>query len=334
VRAIAIALVACACGGTTRPSIAAADLQAEFETAECEYQARCGFFSDVATCQGAYTGFHFQVDASVLAEIDAKEVVYNGAAARACIDSYANATCDQTDAAGRITPATCDQIFSGTVGDGGPCVNGHECVSQNCFIPVCTVACCAGTCMGGEAPVRAKQGETCTSLPCVEGSYCDFTSSTCAPLFTAGTACTQSFQCAYGTGCIGSPKQCQSLPKLGDPCPDQQCRDDGLVCNASGVCARLGLPGDACTTDADCSHFYGCSPSHVCGVRDPGGACMSSSDCFEADTYCAIPNGQTAGTCQPPQANGALCGDDRECASDTCDDNGTPMTCIPEPACT
>src|SRR5262249_19023633 len=152
---------------------------------------------DVPTCLGAYTGFHFAVDGSVLAEIDAKEVEYDGSAARVCIDSYANATCDQTDAAGRITPAACDKIFTGTLADGAACVNGHECLSQVCNIPVCVTACCAGTCMGSDIPQRAKLGETCSSLPCEQGSYCDFTSMMCAPLLSAGTSCTGSFQCAY-----------------------------------------------------------------------------------------------------------------------------------------
>lgn len=331
-RCAAILLLA-ACGSTTRPSIAAADLESEFEVAQCEYYARCGYFADVATCEGAYTGAHFQIDASVLAEIAAKEVTYNGTAARACIDSYANATCDLTDAAGAITPVACDQIFSGTLGDGASCVNGHECISQVCSIPVCAVECCAGTCVGADKPQRAKMGEACTSLPCVEGTYCEISSRTCAPLLAAGTDCTGDFQCAYGNGCAGTPQTCKPLPKLGEACPDNRCRDDGQICSA-GTCVHVGLPGDACTTDSDCSRFYHCSSSHVCAVRDPGGVCSSNSDCFEADTYCAIPMGQTMGTCQPPQQNGAVCGDDRECASDTCDDTGNPMTCIPEPACT
>lgn len=331
--AIAVLVVAACSGGTTHGTIAAGDLEAAFEAAECDYQVRCGFFPDIATCNSAYTGFHFAIDASVLAEIDAHEVVYDGGAARACIDSYANATCDTTDAAGRITPVACDRVFTGTLGDGDACVNGHECLSQNCFIPICTVECCAGTCMGGEKPVRAKLGEACSTLPCTEGSFCDFSSMTCTALYVQGTACVASFQCAFGVGCAGSPKQCQPLPKLGEACPDNLCRDDGQICSA-GTCARIGLPGDACATDADCSHFYGCSASHVCAVRDPGGVCTTSTDCFEADTYCAVPMGQTTGTCSAPQADGALCGDDRECESDTCDDAATPMRCIPEPACT
>src|SRR5262249_47227771 len=137
----AIALVVLgACASHDRAPIAAGDLESEYEKAECEYQVRCGFFADVATCLGAYTGFHFAVDGSVLAEIDAKEVKYDGGAARTCIDSYANATCDQTDAAGRITPAACDKIFTGTLADGAACVNGHECLSQVCNIPVCVTA--------------------------------------------------------------------------------------------------------------------------------------------------------------------------------------------------
>jgi hypothetical protein len=323
---IAIALLVLgACSGSTRSPIAARDLEAEYEQAECEYQARCGYFADVATCLGAYTGFHFAIDDSVIAEIDAKEVVYDGNAARTCVDSYANATCDTTDAAGRITPTACDKIFTGTLADSASCVNGHECLSQVCNIPVCVVACCAGTCTGSDIPHRAKLGEACTSLPCEQGSYCDFTSMMCVALYPAGTTCTGSFQCAYGTACAGTPKTCMALPKLGEACPDGMCRDDGQVCTG-GTCVRVGLPGDACTVATDCSHFYTCAAGGTCGVRDPGGVCMTDPDCFEANTYCA------AGACSPPQANGATCADDRECATDNCNDD--TLLCSDPAICT
>lgn len=332
---LAIVLLA-ACTSHTAAPIAVEDLDQAYADSECAYVARCGELPDVATCKGAYTGYHFPgiVLEDAIAAIGEGKIEYDGAAARTCVDAIASAPCDLTSQANRIASPACDRIFKGTIGDGAACGLNLECVSGACNVPTCNVTCCTGTCSGSAAPVRAKIGEACTILPCATGAYCESSSQTCTALAAAGATCAYSFQCAYGTGCIGSPKTCQPLPGLGKPCPDGACRDDGLVCNAAKICAKVGLPSDACTTDLDCSHFYGCGASGVCGVRDPGGACMVDSDCFEADTYCAIPLGQTTGTCSPPQADGSFCTDYCQCASDHCEDAATPPTCTPEAVCT
>lgn len=326
----ALLLLAACSGASTKSPIAAEDLDQAFADAQCARAVRCGEMPDLATCQGAYNSFHFPgvVLESNIAAIGEGKINYDGGAARTCIEAYANAPCDSTVEANRLSDVACDRIFVGTGADGTACGLNFECVSEFCDVPSCTVDCCTGTCSGSTKPVRAKIGEACSTLPCTSGSYCEFSTMTCTALVAAGASCTNSFQCAYGTGCIGIPKTCQPLPKVGEPCPDNLCRDQGVVCNAAKICTQVGLPGAPCTTDLDCSHFYGCGADGTCGVRDPGGACITNNDCFEADTYCA------AGTCSPPQPNGAACADDRDCASDHCDDSLTTPACTDEPICT
>lgn len=325
-----------ACGGSSGKTIAPGDLDAEFRDAVCAYKARCGSFPDEDSCHRAYVSISFALAASDFAAIDAGKVKYDGKAARTCVDAIAKESCDTTDLDGRSPPEACDHIVTGTLGDGASCVLSSECISQRCAIPICQVACCAGTCDGGTAPTRAKLGDACTNLPCVDGAFCDITAGTCVALHAQGDACSGSYQCDYGLGCIGTPTQCQPLPQIGEPCPDGLCRDDGVTCNASMTCVALGLPGDTCTPGGyDCSPYYTCDSSGHCADKSAqGGPCSSSFDCFDDGTYCAIPSGQTTGSCSPPQANGAPCTDDRDCASDHCEDSVTTPICTDEAVCT
>lgn len=326
-------LVVAACAGNH--PIAAADVDAAYVDAHCAFLVRCGVLPDLATCHRAYLSTDFPLEASEVAAAIAGKIHYDGDKARECIDGYASAACDTTDPTSRTTPVACDQIVAGTVADSGTCVLARECVSSVCNIPVCVVDCCAGSCAGSAPPVRGKLGQACTLLPCESGAYCDGASTTCTALFTAGTSCIGDFQCAFGLGCAGAAgsKTCKPLPKLGEACPDGKCRDTGVVCNAAMTCTKVGLVGAACTTAADCSQFYTCDPTGHCAEKSAvGGPCGFDPDCFDITTYCAVPTGQTLGTCAPAQANGGSCSADRACASEHCND--TTTQCAIAPICT
>ena len=76
---LAIALLA-GCGGG---SISLDDLSDEAADASCGYYVKCGLLDDVATCQSIYDG---EIDADLLAAIDAGKVIYHGDKARECLD--------------------------------------------------------------------------------------------------------------------------------------------------------------------------------------------------------------------------------------------------------
>jgi hypothetical protein len=313
--------------------IAKQDLATAFVDAECAYLARCGLFPDAATCERAYIGVSFTVDATRFAAIDAGVIKYDGAAARTCIDSYASASCDLTAESARVRPDACDHVVTGTLGDGASCALDEECVSKRCTIPMCTVTCCKGTCTGNTAPTRQPIGGSCANVSCAAGGYCDITSFTCTALVAKGGSCTGDYQCAYGIGCIASSQTCGALPTIGQACPDNRCRDLGTTCSASAACAKVGLPSASCTTRADCSQYYTCDATSHCAEGSAiGGPCASSGDCFPAHSYCAIPTGATAGTCAAPQADGTgPCTADRDCASNNCED--TTALCTELPSC-
>jgi hypothetical protein len=322
----ALVLVAC---HTTTP-LDRAHLAAAFVDAECHYLTKCGEFPDEASCHLAYTGLNFTVDADGLA-IDQHLALYDPIKARICVDATANASCDRTDASTRVSPEACDTVIRGTMGNGASCALNSECISQNCSIPICVVTCCRGSCVGDTAPARAPVGASCTGVACAAGAFCDLASRTCTKLFAAGQSCAAGYQCAYGLGCTGTPLTCAALPKVGQACPDMQCRDNGATCGADGVCHALGLPGAACATRADCSPYYICdSTGHCAESSTLGGPCMTSGDCFD-QTFCAIPTGQTAGVCAMPQADGSTCTQDRDCTSFHCEETigmcTTPAVC-------
>jgi hypothetical protein len=330
--AIAFVVAVSACHHTTTPPLDKADLASAFIDAECTHLVKCKVFPDSDSCHRAYIGINFVVDATQFAAIDAGKVIYDGVAARECIDSYATASCDRTDESARISPEACDRILEGTMGAGASCALDNECVSKSCDIPVCVVQCCRGACTSGPAPTRQPVGGSCLSAPCAAGTYCDLTSEMCVPLVALNGSCMQDYQCVFGLACFGG--SCAAAPIVGQTCTTPiSCRDLGTTCNqTTKQCIDVGLPGAACTTAADCSQFYQCDATGHCAEGSGlGGPCMSSNDCFPDQTYCAIPTGQTAGMCAASQPDGGTCTDDRECASDHCED--TMSLCTPVPMC-
>lgn len=327
----ALALVA-ACGDTVQP-IAMADLDREYADAICRYWSRCGLFPDVATCHRAYTGLHFPVDPNAYAGVTAGVVKYDGVKARTCIDADANQSCDLTSSSARVPPVACDGIFTGTMAENSSCASNAECTSGVCYIAICTIECCRGVCMGGAVPSRGKAGDVCGIVPCSEGTFCDINSKTCTPLMKQGAVCIGNFQCDYGLGCFGTPVMtCQPVPTIGEACPDNRCRDDGATCSG-GTCAKMGLAGAPCTTRKDCSPYYQCDATGKCAEgAHVGDACTSSLDCFDAGTYCAIPNGATEGTCAQQLPDGSACQADRDCSADNCEESNS--MCQPITTCT
>jgi hypothetical protein len=131
----------------------------------------------------------------------------------------------------------------------------------------------------------------------------------------------------------GSTKTCGILPKLGEPCGDNGCRDRGATCSTTtGACVKVGLPGDPCTPGGeDCSETYVCDANNQCSAGIALGApCMMFEQCANANTFCDIPDNATMGVCTAPKPNGASCRSHFNCASDVCDPaSNTCMVDVP-----
>jgi hypothetical protein len=287
----------------------------------CTILVRCGVVDDMATCRGQEIGLH--VNADLVAAVRAGKVIFRGDDARACLNGLLPSGCDESllfSERGR-SPA-CDTPIEGTVASGGACAFNEECLSGACSKATCADACCLGTCFG--PPRRpARLGEACFPSPCAEG-FCDRTTDTCKALLSAGAACSTSEQCRIGLVCHGT---CQTAPGPGEPCDiSRGCRDLGLVCNAATRrCTAVGLTGDRCGGDEDCSPLYDCGSDRACALRPQRGQPCTTS-CGDR-SFCE----PTTHVCAPPQAEGAPCMGGSACESGYCDFDTN--TCAARPIC-
>ncbi|CAN5719228.1 hypothetical protein BH11MYX3_BH11MYX3_32890 [soil metagenome] len=318
------------CGGGD--GVALDDVPDLFRSEYCQYLSRCHLVQSQSECEALNIGIDLHIDASLRAAIDAGKVHYDGGKLSECYGHFGDQSCDRTSEGARA-PASdaCNEALAGTVGAGGVCALDAECVSQSCNVPDCPDACCQGTCIGDTPPPTSVAiGGACETTSDCARSYCDSTTSVCAAFKVAGATCTAATECDYDLGCAGTPRTCKAMPKLGEACPDGACRDVGNYCNtATMTCARVGLPGDPCTTRVDCSGVYICDATSHCatGPRE-GEACSSTLRCSQIGNFCD----PTSMTCRPPQADGAMCTSDSQCTSSFCSDD-TVRVCAVEPVC-
>lgn len=328
-----VVVLAVGCGGGDGLSLA--DYPQALIDALCQHEVNCGEYPDVATCERSDL-LRLTTNPSANAAVSAGKILYDAGKARECVDTIANASCDTTDADLRfLFPSACFETATGTLHAGDACAINDECISLACDVPSCPDACCQGTCTGDAPPaVNQPVGSPCSqplvSSECVATAYCDSTTHMCTALKSQGTACNSGNECDIGLGCAGAPPTCKPLPKLGEPCPDGICRDEGQVCLTT--CVKVGLAGDPCASDSACALRYRCDTTTNKCVEGPsqGDACMFSDDCW-GNNFCDTPNGQSTGTCTPWKADGEACTNSSECASDNCNAAGmceTPAACI------
>lgn len=323
-------LVLQACeGGARGGDIAYDELPAAEVDAICEYMVRCGMAASVPLCADVWDWL-LHGDPDLDAAVAGGSVKYDEDAAEACLEAIRGAACTSGFFQG-VPSGACDDVFKGTVADGGACWIDEQCVSQQCEAAGCAEACCAGVCVA--APPPAAIGQPCGD-GCVEGAYCDALNDVCAALKGDGAACDGFDECAAGLGCLAG--SCQKGPGEGEPCLEFQCALP-LACDPGTItCKPLPGEGEACVAQANnCKIGLGCDPATMTCVA-PGGvgsACAGSffnSGCA-GETYCAIDQGGTSGTCQPLKADGAACVDEGECKSRDCANGActTPQVCVP-----
>ena len=305
--------------------------------ARCRHLVKCGEVESVDACRKANTGelggdvaLPF-VDASVRAAVDKGMTKYDGDNVQACLDAFADRSCDVTSQSARAVPDACLKVLSGTQGDGAACALDTECRSQQCDVPDCDMACCPGTCVGDASPVRAKLGESCEVASCEANLFCDGAVLMCVALKPVDAFCALAEECAFGLDCLPSAV-CGALPGPGGPCMGA-CRDEGTTCSpTSHTCVEVALAGEACATSADCSPVYVCDATKHCSKGlGLGAACTATEHCGDDRAFCDIPEGEAMGNCALPKANGSSCRFDSDCESANCDPGS--LLCGPEPVC-
>jgi hypothetical protein len=272
------------CGG-----VDLTDFQDESLDARCEYLTRCGLFPSETACQSYFAGRTAQ-STSIVAAVDAGKVKYDEDLAEECIDALRDASCSQ----GASLDSSCDDIFVGTVADGGACAFDDECVSGTCSITDCTDACCPGMCVPSR-PVP-KIGEMCNFV-CEDGAYCA-DDNTCHAELPVGAACADPFACVPGAYCADrtttTSGTCKKLPATGEACVDI-CGNIGDYCD--GTCKPVGQLGAVCSKDDACSFYYECD---------------ETMHCAETPVPTLMPNGATCSSSVQCQSH--YCGNDNTCA--------------------
>jgi len=180
-------LTACGGGG----SISLEDYTEEHERAECERDVRCGEAPDMESCLAASFDERVNYPKTRANAVEAGTIIYDGDAARKCIDAVAKDDC--TFSNWDTLFAACVNVFEGTVPEGGTCVVFAECAGDvSCETdPGCTPeSCCVGTC---RPPLVEIGGDCSVNYFCVRGAYChqDFVAgtATCEAELPIGSAC-------------------------------------------------------------------------------------------------------------------------------------------------
>jgi hypothetical protein len=323
-RWLVLLVFASACGDNIA-AISFEDFASRKRAAECERQVRCGLFSTPEACM-AY--IYMLPDPSLAAAIADGRVRYDELAALNCLAAVSKISCDSGTREARIEPAACTEALAGTAADGDTCAFDTECMSRHCSQPDCDPAtCCAGVCA---AFSPAKIDEACGfNGDCVSDAYCGV-DHLCHALGNAGDTCYSDAQCGYALGCVTAtnPGLCVPLAAHGAPCPDGRCAALGDHCGPGSVCVADGRPGEACSTDSDCSPTAWCDPStRMCAeLPDVGMPCIHR--CVGA-AWCD----PMRLVCQPRLPDGEPCSADNLCASNFCGEGPVFDPCAEPPVC-
>jgi hypothetical protein len=230
------------------------------------------------------------------------------------IDSAGFQAClDRTNTASCATPSvncTSDEIFNGTVGQGGSCFDDLECLDAFYCDESST---CPGTCTA-----RIAVGQPVSSMQrCVKTAFAY--NGTCLALVAAGQSCAPTGgsmltrSCAPPNTCLPS-ELCGPEPLLGAanaPCTNNGTCALGLQC-AGMVCVPLGMLNAACDSARSCQEGLSCSPANVCVDATPapiGASCSTVAPVRSCvpDAFCNVPQGMMTGTCAALRTAGQSC---------------------------
>jgi hypothetical protein len=228
-----------------------------------------GFAHDPVLCQAA-------AENEMRQEIEQRRsanIVYDGDAARACVDAYTAMAkaCHDEGAIGNA----CRFVFVGALQPGQPCTDNIECAAG---------ASCQRASDGGPARctkstlVHGKKGEGCWAT-CTEddgGSSCGFGGS--------GNGGNATCYTNDGLYCDARTFACTQMPALDEPCTaGTSCAGEAFCDN--GVCTAKRTSGSCGELNNGCAEGVYCEmASRQCmPLKTPGAACTASFEC--ADNY-------------------------------------------------
>jgi hypothetical protein len=156
---------------------------------------------------GLFSGF---LTPEYKASIAAGRIEYDGDAAQSCLDAAANLSCSAYAMLSGHESVHCDKPFIiPKVADGGACSQSYECTSNHCETG-------SGSGSDGTCAPLPTAGQACTS-ECAQGLYCGYDQ-------TSGNEICQALK-ANGAMCsVGS--ECSS-----DNCTSGMCADKAPVCD-------------------------------------------------------------------------------------------------------
>jgi hypothetical protein len=286
----AICLFFAGCGSSeSKPPVPIDDLARAIADALCNNIGPCcqqaGFAHDPVQCRAnAENEFRTEVELNR----GSSNIVYDGNAARECVDTYAAVV--KACYPEREIGSACDAMFAGTLQPGQTCARSAECIPG---------ASCERS--GGGVALQ------CTSSSLVRGKLGQ----------TCGTTCTEN---GGITGCSGSGGS--GGEGDGGAVNLAQCfTNDGLYCDRAHGCAAAPALGQACTSDTPCAGDAFCD-NGACVAKRTTGPCEQFGDSCAATAYCETSTRE----CQPRKSTGAACTTGAECSTrDRCTD-GTCRT--------
>jgi hypothetical protein len=249
-------------------------------------------------------------------------------------------------------------VFSGSVADGGACIDDVECATGSMCV-IASTQTCKGTC------VPASNGACRTNDDCTNQQFCAavpwsgsglWGSGVCETVVPPGMAvndpCGTPVRCAPGLTCVGptAPAHCVATATAtvgaGATCGTTNASPHcgpGLLCvpsddGSTATCMAPAKLGDPCTALFQCGAQYELSDiicdearTHTCVHRTSTGPCQiggRQDTCDPATSYCDA----ASRTCKPRLSQGAACvfpasGDDPCAIWNSC--SGPGSVCAP-----
>jgi hypothetical protein len=269
-------------GGSSGP-VQSQNFGSVYASTFCSSIAGCcttaGYPADTTSCNSTLRP---TIEALTKVYVSNPKIMYDAAAAGACVEAYRIALTACTDEAlSKQLNAACDGVFRGTVAPGGACSSTQECAPS----PAGSVTCDTGVCGLSDgsisSDVHAKAGEACNA--------------TCS-------GDTNSY------GCSGSTTM--TIPGAGNCWVE-----DGLYCGSSSACEVAPKIGQPCGSYTYCEAAAHCD-NGSCVADSASGPCSSSDACL-APSYCDLSS--PTGSCVPRKVNGAACNSSDECSGGECE---------------
>ena len=266
----------------------------------------------------------------IQASIDAGRIDYDAELAAECADALYEGMCDITKP---MVPETCEEnLFTGTVQDGGACVMDEECQGG---LACATTSECNGTC-------TPTMEVLCGGEECADDEYCEW--AMCQPRKAAGESCYAHDNCMEGLSCddsSGTSICVENLSKAsGEACASQDVCEAGTFCrsavctpfefvDAQETCSPNTLPLRFCKSSTSCQNVQPSGEGTCLPPGDEGDSCETTVHC-KAGLYCAEPSPGDPTECMPQETLGSACSRNYDCVTFYCDNSNV---CAEPPSC-